>query len=130
MESLLGDEAAWQQMLLGVVVFLCLYLFFSLRRELLDLKAQQRNLEEDLTVRVSLLEKSSHALSRKLEDIDTRGAGAPPVPRIGMNVTKRAQALRMLRRGDQIEQIASHLEVPQSEVKLLIKVHQMALEGS
>jgi len=52
-----------------------------------------------------------------------RGAG----PRIGLNLTKRAQALRMHRRGDPPEQIAALLEVPFQEVDLLLKVQRIVL---
>lgn len=52
-----------------------------------------------------------------------RGGG----PRIGLNLTKRAQALRMHRRGDPPEQIATLLEVPFQEVDLLLKVQRIVL---
>ncbi len=48
-------------------------------------------------------------------------------PRIGLNLTKRAQALRMHRRGDPPEQIAALLEVPFQEVDLLLKVQRIVL---
>jgi hypothetical protein len=51
----------------------------------------------------------------------------PGMPRAGLNLSKRSQALRMHRRGDGVEQIASALEVPRQEVDLLLKVHRIVL---
>lgn len=45
----------------------------------------------------------------------------------GLNLSKRSQALRMHRRGDSSEQIASTLGVPLQEVELLLKVHRIVV---
>jgi hypothetical protein len=42
---------------------------------------------------------------------------------MGINLTKRAQALRMHRRGESIPTIAAALETPANEIALLLKVH-------
>jgi len=53
-----------------------------------------------------------------------------PVPAAGqpLNLNKRGQVLRMRRRGENPETIAAALSIPQNEVDLLLKVHQMSLE--
>jgi hypothetical protein len=53
-----------------------------------------------------------------------------PVPAPGqpLNLNKRGQVLRMRRRGENPETIAAALSIPQNEVALLLKVHQMSLE--
>jgi hypothetical protein len=57
----------------------------------------------------------------------------PPVtvaagkPRAGLNLTTRTQVLRLHRRGESAEQIASILEIPRQEVDLLLKVHRIVL---
>jgi len=53
-----------------------------------------------------------------------------PVPAVGqpLNLNKRGQVLRMRRRGENPETIAAALSIPQNEVDLLLKVHQMSLE--
>jgi len=53
-----------------------------------------------------------------------------PVPVAGqpLNLNKRGQVLRMRRRGENPETIAAALSIPQNEVNLLLKVHQMSLE--
>ena len=46
--------------------------------------------------------------------------------RSGMNVSKRVQAMRLLRRGENVAHIAAALGVPRREVELLIRVHQLS----
>ncbi len=52
---------------------------------------------------------------------------AAGLPKPGLNLSKRSQALRMHRRGDATDQIAAALEIPLQEVELLIKVHRIVL---
>jgi hypothetical protein len=54
---------------------------------------------------------------------------SPPagVPRPGLNLSKRSQALRMHRRGDAPAEIASALGVPLQEIDLLLKVHRIVI---
>jgi hypothetical protein len=40
-----------------------------------------------------------------------------------LNLTKRAQALRMHRRGESVPTIAAALQSPHNEIDLLLKVH-------
>jgi hypothetical protein len=54
-------------------------------------------------------------------------AAEPGSLRPGLNLTKRSQALRMHRRGDAVEKIASMLEVPRQEIDLLLKVQRIVL---
>ena len=49
---------------------------------------------------------------------------APPCG-TGINLTKRAQVLRMHRRGEPVPSIAAALETPSNEVALLLKVHSL-----
>jgi hypothetical protein len=52
----------------------------------------------------------------------------PPVTalRPGLNIQKRVQALRLLRRGEDIAHVAAALGVPQREVELLVHVHELS----
>ncbi len=47
------------------------------------------------------------------------------LPRSGMNASKRVQAMRMLRRNEDISHISAALGVPRKEVELLIRVQQV-----
>ena len=64
------------------------------------------------------------------EETATARPAPVPVPPAGqpLNLNKRGQVLRMRRRGENPETIAAALSIPQNEVDLLLKVHQMSLE--
>jgi hypothetical protein len=72
--------------------------------------------------------------SARLEELSARliekeRAVEPPQPapvpislRAGMNLNRRVHALRMLRRGEDVNHVAAALGVPRREVELLIRV--------
>lgn len=74
---------------------------------------------------------SIEVLQTRLEELERRpaAAAAPAMPKAGLNLGKRSQALRMHRRGDAPDQIARALELPVTEVELLIKVHRIVLSS-
>jgi len=76
---------------------------------------------EALATRFESLEQQTEALRRQPVE------AAPESIRVALNLNKRAQVLRMHRRGDSPERIASLLEVPRQEVDLLIKVHRIII---
>jgi hypothetical protein len=63
---------------------------------------------------------------RESERSGFEGAAIPL--RSGINLSRRSQALRLHRRGETPEQIASSLGVPTGEVRLLLKVHRVVME--
>jgi len=71
------------------------------------------------------------SLAAEMEQLKQRGPVVPPAgpPKPGFNLSKRTQALRMHRRGDSPDQIASALEIPLQEVELLLKVHQIVIRN-
>jgi len=76
---------------------------------------------ETLAARVESLEQ---------QGVESRAPLPEAVPVTGLsalNLSKRAQVLRMHRRGDSPDRIASLLEVPRQEVDLLIKVHRIVI---
>jgi len=58
-----------------------------------------------------------------------RVAAAPVLPKPGLNLSKRSQALRMNRRGDAPDRIATAPDIPLREVELLIKVHRIVISN-
>jgi hypothetical protein len=48
-----------------------------------------------------------------------------PSPRPGMNLSRRVQALRLLRRGEDLGHIAAALGVPRKEVELVVHIHKL-----
>ena len=69
------------------------------------------------------------ALAARLQEVRTESdpPAAAGLPRPGLNLSKRSQALRMHRRGDAPAEIASALAVPLQEVDLLLKVHRIVI---
>ena len=66
---------------------------------------------------------------RRLADLAAREPEmvvAPAAPRSGLNLNKRVQATRLLRRGQDIAHIAAALGLPVKEVELLARVQAMA----
>ncbi len=102
--------------LLACGLFASVGLFLSMKREMRrsSLKNQKR-IEE---------------ISKQLEQAQARPPEPayvpPPAPRSGMNINKRVQAMRMVRRNEDVSHIAAALGVPRKEVELLIRVQKMA----
>jgi hypothetical protein len=113
---------------IAIGLFLCSYLFISLKR---DLHASEARLGKKLAA-------LGTDCQVKMESLDERWAELsqvssllvpPPPPRSGLNLSKRSQALQMHRRGESAPEIAAALAIPQNEVELLVKVQTMALSG-
>ena len=83
------------------------------------------------TLELQSLRDSVQVLATQVQELPKSSAPLPePGPtRPGMNLTKRSQALRMHRRGENVEQIATALAVPRQEVDLLIKVHRIVMSN-
>jgi hypothetical protein len=69
------------------------------------------------------IERLRESVSR-LEEVRPSQPAGP-----GINLTKRAQVLRMHRRGEAASSIAAAMEMPPNEVALLLKVHTMTSPG-
>jgi hypothetical protein len=65
------------------------------------------------------MEQLRESVCRLEEAMPVRGSG------LGLNLTKRAVALRMHHRGEPVAAIASTLETPSNEIALLLKVHAL-----
>lgn len=109
----------------------CLYLFISLKRDLYasDRRSVQQKgeLEEALKELREALSKQQNGLNETEEQLRTL-SGAAPRPQSGMNLSVRGQALKLHRRGERPQQIAATLGISQTEVDLMLKVHQIALQ--
>jgi hypothetical protein len=71
-----------------------------------------------------------HRQSQRIDNVLHQlqeAAQAPASPlRPGLNIQKRVQALRLLRRGEDVAHIAAALCVPRREVELLIHVQELS----
>ena len=108
---------------------LCMFLFFSAKREIrrLQLRVKQQNML--LQEAYDRMEFAVEQLKTKFEELEGKaGEMVPPPPaQSGMNLNKRTQAARMFRRGERSEQIAAALSLPRNEVALLLKIHQASM---
>ena len=86
---------------------------------------------EESESRANSLRERLDELAVQLRELERQPAVtlAPGLPRPGMNVMKRSQALRMHRRGEALAQIATALELPRQEVELLLKVHSIVISS-
>ena len=78
------------------------------------------------------LRERTESLAARIQELERSPApapapAAPGMPRAGMNLNKRSQALRLHRQGETPDHIAAALELPRQEVELLIKVHRIVL---
>jgi len=117
----------WTLILVAAGLIVCLLLFVLVKIEVQALARRAESRFKALEAGLSRLQEAVEELRIGLKEADERtGVLAPPSPpRSGLNLTTRAQALRMLRRGETPERIAAALHVPEQEVRLLIKVHQL-----
>ncbi|HEY7335628.1 MAG TPA: hypothetical protein VH639_12150 [Bryobacteraceae bacterium] len=109
---------------LGLGLAAMLILFLSLKRELRGFAREQH--------------RRTAALDEAIKAAATATAPAPPpadpavvsIARVssGVNASKRFQAIRLLRRGEDAAHIAAALSVPRREVDLLIRVHRMSAQ--
>lgn len=105
-----------------------LVLFFSLKRELARLRREMEEREEQWSAEAGELRRALQVLSQELELERKAAVDRAAIPREGMNLSKRSQALRMHRLGQSPENIAAALGVSRREVDLLLKVHRTVLE--
>jgi len=94
-----------------------------------EIKLQKNSETAREHAEVDAVRTSVDALAAQMHDLKSHqpAAVAPGPPKPGLNLNKRSQALRMHRRGETANQIATALELPQQEVELLIKVHRIVL---
>jgi hypothetical protein len=111
----------------SLLLFVLLHLHFrALERCVFE---QQRAAEGAMEA----LRQASAQMAQDLDGLMTVAGPAPdaPIPmvpaRSGLNLSRRAQALRMHKRGESAEEIAHALGVPRQEVDLLLKVHRILI---
>jgi hypothetical protein len=107
-----------QSALLALGLMACLSLFLALKHEMhRRAKRDYRKLEE-MALQVQ------EVSERQPEEVIV-----PSPPRSGLNLSRRVQAMRMLRRGEDVSHIAAALGVPRQEVELLIRVQRLVRES-
>jgi hypothetical protein len=106
----------------------CVWMFVLLKVEIRRNVLRFRRDREMLEALCSKLKVSVEEIEQKMAEIPAGSEiPAPPSIRPSLNISHRAQVLRMSRRGERPEQIAAALRLPVKEVELLLKVHKTAL---
>src|SRR3974377_2207563 len=88
-----------------------LALFLSVKREIHGHASKNRKRLDDIATRLKEAESSP-------EPVYT-----PPPVRSALNTNKRIQAVRMLRRNEDVSHVAAVLGMTRSEVELLVRIH-------
>ncbi|MBI4891945.1 MAG: hypothetical protein HY821_15065 [Acidobacteria bacterium] len=104
----------------------CIALFFSVKRENAAIKRRAQLERESFTASLENLRRALGRLEAGQAERDEPITFSMPmtVPGESINIGKRSQALRLFRRGETPEKIATALKIPQNEVELLVKVHR------
>lgn len=111
---------------LGIAYLIIMGLFFKNRRELRKLRAEALEAGQAAANGVSTLSMELQGIREGMRQMEECPVGGNTAQ--GINLTKRAQVLRMYRRGETIPSIAAALRSPLNEVHLVLKVHHM-LQG-
>ena len=99
----------------------CLWLFFALKRDLRISENRHRKEIEEVSEAIRGLERRWEH-DREQAEV----AGSRALISNGMNFSKRSQALRMMRKGEDPERVAATLKLPAGEIQLLRKVTEIA----
>lgn len=99
----------------------------------LEMKRRQQETEQRWNKRQMLLQSELGKVRGEITDLKSRlqeaevraelevGATRPS----GLNLNRRTQAIRLLRRGERPEQVSASLGMPTQEADLLLKVHRI-----
>jgi hypothetical protein len=108
--------------IIGTGLMACLYLWITAKLEIRTVRKALAKIRESADA-------GMQTLSDGLEEVRNVVKGAPEpsasANALSLNLTKRAQALRMHRRGETIASIAAALQAPLNEIELLLKIDRI-----
>ncbi len=104
----------------------CLLYAFIVHLEVRTFTRRGLERQERLENRLALMAEAAERMQSQLEE--TARPAPASQPGQSLNLNKRGQVLRMRRRGETPETIAAALRIPQNEVALLVKVHELGRE--
>ena len=108
---------------LALSLVACLLLFLSIKRELARMAAQAGEAVRSSREEIGGLRADLEGTRQAVREIEN--SPATPIPGQSLNLAKRAQALRMHRRGETVPTIAAALQTPQNEIALALKIHRL-----
>jgi hypothetical protein len=99
-----------------------LVLFLSIKREMHVQARINRVRWDNVTTQIRVAEPAPNPQSNDVRP--------PRVAFSAMNQSTRIQAVRLLRRGEDVSHIAAAFGIPRNEVELLVRVHQLSTKRS
>ena len=108
---------------LVIAYLIIMVLFLKNRRDLKRLRAEALESVQTASAGVNNLSLQMEGIRASVRQMEE--APVVVLPGQGINLNKRAQALRMYKRGETIPSIAAALRTPTHEVQLLLKVHNL-----
>ncbi|MBL8293623.1 MAG: hypothetical protein JNN08_17380 [Bryobacterales bacterium] len=112
--------------LLVVIIGLCLALFVLVKADVRRHASRWTREREELLETQHALKTQISALEEAVRTREERAETTPPAPaapvRLSLNLQRRAQILRLAKRGDRADQISATLNMPQKEVELFLKL--------
>jgi Sec-independent protein translocase protein TatA len=116
--------------LIAVISCVALLVFFKKKVSALGEEIALNHLD---TTKIDDVQREFKELQGRLTEIEQQRAA--PVAEwfsdpASVNLNRRGQVLRLYRRGESANEIASSLGVSQGEVKLIIRMHEMSRSGS
>lgn len=114
--------------LLALGLVAALTLFISLKYEVRLAARKDRARLDAIALRLTAAERPE-----PVQHLETAAAAAAPAPelimlRSGMNLSKRVQAVRLLRRGEDPSHVAAALGVTRREIELLLRVQKLSAQ--
>ena len=109
-----------QYALVALALAGCLVLFLCMRREIALVRRSATENRDSSAVSVATLTSELVTLRRRTEAAETASFTGRE-----LNLTRRAQAVRMQRRGESSATIAAALRLPRNEIDLLVKVQEL-----
>jgi hypothetical protein len=119
MDWILNPLAQYGMLAAGLVA--CLVLFMAMKVEMCTELQSAKESRDTLAAHVQEMESALGHIRQSVTDIEERPGAVSP----GLNLTRRAQALRMHRRGESVETIAAALSAPRNEIDLLLKLQTL-----
>lgn len=114
-------DALIQYGVLSLGLVAALVLFVALKREIGSLAQRHQRHIEEMETRLGYVETNAKARMEEPAPV----SAVLPTTLSGFNLTHRTQALRLLRRGEDVSHVAAALGVPRAEVELLIRVQKL-----
>lgn len=111
-----------QYAVIGVGLLGSLALWITAKFELRAVRSKVSDSRDALETNVRELSASVNQLRAEREN---EPAPVSPSPSPGLNLTRRAQVVRMHRRGETIPSIAAALQTPGNEIELILKLERL-----